>query len=112
MPHPDSFETPAPDSPRRSTGVVIAAAAICFVLLGGCVLCAGGLALPLVMRQRAVEAQRNAVEAEMIRADALRKDAEERRSREDWGAGPDEAVPSTPDRDEEGSDATRPLPPE
>ena len=76
----DSSPDPTvPDEPRsggifeRPAGVILAVAATCFVLLGACVLCGGGLAVPVFLRrQAAVNAERDAVKAERAAVEARR----------------------------------------
>src|SRR5262245_47417456 len=59
----------------NSPGIVIAVAAVC-VVLGACVLCGGGLAFPLVLRN---QRQRAAADAERAAADAQREAMEKMR---------------------------------
>src|SRR5215813_10408162 len=60
-----------------STGLIVAVGAVCFVMLGACVICGGGLAVPFLMRQKAaVQAERAAVQAERAAVEAERAAAE------------------------------------
>jgi hypothetical protein len=41
-----------------TTGKLLAIGAACFLVVGGCTLCGGGLVVPFVLKRRAVEMQR------------------------------------------------------
>jgi uncharacterized protein HemX len=115
---PDNSSDPtAPESQRSrgpstsSTVMIVVIAGACFLMLGACVLCGGGLAFPLLLRNQqqravddaeraAVEAQRGAVEAqraaeEQLRSaeETLRKGQETMRKLEDEGISQDRDAP-------------------
>jgi hypothetical protein len=67
---PHSSEGPFSSSRR----IVFAVAAAGFLFVGACVLCGGGLALPVVLRD---QRQREAVDAQRSAVEALKKSAQE-----------------------------------
>jgi hypothetical protein len=92
---PDNSPDPTAPEPQRSTGpstsstvMIVVIAGACFLMLGACVLCGGGLAIPLLLRtqqqQRAMEdAERAAVEAQRSAVEAQRSAEEQLRSAEE-----------------------------
>src|SRR5262249_12356468 len=78
-------------------GIVIAVAAACVVLLGACVLCGGGLAFPLLLRN---QRQRDAVEAERAAVEAQRSATEKMRDAQEALQGDQEAARESAEQEE------------
>jgi len=79
-----------------STGLIVAVGAVCFVMLGDCVICGGGLAVPFLMRQKAaVQAERAAVEAERAAAERNFREAQETARKAEQDAARNQEQPRT-----------------
>jgi hypothetical protein len=64
------------ENPVSNTSKFIAIGAACFLIAGGCTLCGGGLAVPFVLKRRAVEMQRLEAERQLQQVqEAKRKQA-------------------------------------
>jgi len=80
----NSRDPGSPDGQRTtglfssSTGVVVTVAAAGFLLLGAIVVCGGGLAVPIILRN---QRQRNAAEAERSAVEKLKKYGQEAHER-------------------------------
>src|SRR5262245_7194974 len=104
QPETSDATSPEPSSTRffnRSSGVIVAVAATCIFSLGACVFCGGGLAIPLLMRQRAaVQAERAAIDAQRAAMEQARYAEEAIRTEQEAMQKPEEG----------GESSTRPLP--
>ena len=64
------------EDPGSTTGKFLAIGALCFLIVGGCTLCGGGLVAPFVLKRRAAQMQRMEAERQLQQAqEALRKNA-------------------------------------
>ena len=101
-PERDSPDQSSPDEVRSpglfgsSTGLIVAVGAVCFVMLGACVICGGGLAVPLLMRQKAaVQAEQAALEAERAAAERNLREAQETARKAEQDAARNQEQPRT-----------------